>query len=236
MKKVVPILLILFILLTSTCFAAYQPDPNRWTWINSTDTCGTFWDKTTAHYTNGGNTVEFWVCHVYPQKNTHVITNCRITKNPRTYTELQYTMYDNSTREIINSKTYSSYEQKAEYIHPCSWKEELYKAAFSVKYPEYKERMKVLWANDNNGVMLDTATIEYSSNGNIATYWIFYGDTKNIQESFWVYKQCNKSARTSAILYLYIFDGNSRTFSDPEYEKIIPESNGETIFKAVFPN
>lgn len=235
MKKVIPILLAFFIMLTSTCFAAYTPDPNRWTWIYSNDIAGTFWDKTTAQYTNSGNTAEFWVCEVYPQENGHVISKCKITKQPRTYTELQYTSYNSSTREVIKSKTYSSYEQKAEYIHPDSWEEKLYEAAFSVKYPKIKERLNLLYEGNNMFVSLDTATIEYSNNGNIATYWVLCIDSKNVSKSLWIYEQINKSARTNVALYIVPIKGDPLT-PPKEYKKIIPDSNGETLFNAVFPN
>ncbi|MBQ1249475.1 MAG: hypothetical protein IIX92_05490, partial [Selenomonadales bacterium] len=152
---------------------------------------------------------------------------------PRTYTELQYTKYNSGTREVINSKTYSSYEQKAEYIPPCGWQEELYEAAFSIKYPEFKKRMKMIWTDDTGGAVLDTATIEYSSYGNIATYWIFSYDNKN---SAWFYEQINKSARTTSIQYAKFKSGTSYTPPEKKSQRIIPESNGEAIFRAVFPN
>ncbi|MBR0324544.1 MAG: hypothetical protein IIX11_00240, partial [Selenomonadales bacterium] len=103
MKKVVPILLILFILLTSTCFAAYQPDPARWTWLGSTDEVGCFIDKETVQYSDNGDTVSFWVCYVIPNENIYQIMNMKSSKSDRTITVLHISEYNDKTNKLISS-------------------------------------------------------------------------------------------------------------------------------------
>ena len=130
MKKVIPILLALFIMLASTCFAAYEPDPNRWIWLGSNDEVGIFLDKETIEYSAANNTVEFWICWVYPQKNQFINENQRIDKLAKTYTSLSFAIYDTETKKQLSSHTYAIWEQKAEKVIPNTIGEGLYRYFF----------------------------------------------------------------------------------------------------------
>ena len=130
MKKVVPILLILFILLTSTCFAAYEPDPKRWIWLGSDDEVGMFLDKETIEYSTDNNIVDCWICFVIPQENKHAITNQKIDKIAKSITMTHVTLYESSNKEVLESHTYKSWEQEPERIIPDSKGEALYRYFF----------------------------------------------------------------------------------------------------------
>lgn len=130
MKKVVPILLALLILLSSTCFAAYEPDPNRWIWLGSNDEVGIFLDKETIEYSTDKNTVECWICYVVPQKNIHAIVNEKIDRTTKTITMLHITEYESSSKKTLYTHTYSFLEQKPEKVIPESNGETIFKAVF----------------------------------------------------------------------------------------------------------
>lgn len=130
MKRVLPILLILLVLLSATCFAAYEPDPARWIWLGSDDKVGIFLDKETITYSDDKNTVEFWVCWVYPEKNQFINENTKMDKSTKTYTNLSYTIYDCETKEPISSHTYALWEQKTEKIVPGTLGEAFYRYFF----------------------------------------------------------------------------------------------------------
>ncbi|MBQ8682146.1 MAG: hypothetical protein IJ510_00250 [Selenomonadales bacterium] len=131
MKRVLPILLILLVLLSSACFAAYEPDPSRWIWLGSDDEVGWFIDKETVQYFDNGNTVSYWVCQVHPQENIHYIVNEKISKSDRTVTVLHLSEYDDTTNKVAFSHTYALWEQKPESIIPGTWGEALYRFFFS---------------------------------------------------------------------------------------------------------
>lgn len=130
MKKVIPILLTLLIFLTSTCFAAYEPDPARWVWLGSDDEVGMFLDKETIEYSADGNTVDFWICYVVPQKNEHAILNQKLNKNTRILTITHITIYDSTSKKSILSYTYKPWEQESQKIIPDTNGEILYRYFF----------------------------------------------------------------------------------------------------------
>ena len=130
MKRVIPILLVLLILLTSTCFAAYEPDPERWLWLGSDSEVGIFLDKETITYSDDKATVDFWICWVYPAKNQFINENSKIDKHSKTYTHLSYAIYDCKTKKLISSHTYALWEQKAEKIIPGTLGENFYRYFF----------------------------------------------------------------------------------------------------------
>lgn len=57
MKKLTQFILILSLtfIFIGTCFAEFQPDPNRWVWIASDDVAGFWFDKATVKYYGSGN-------------------------------------------------------------------------------------------------------------------------------------------------------------------------------------
>lgn len=130
MKKVLPIALILLILLSATCFAAYEPDSTRWQWLYSTDEVGTFLDKDTIRYSDNHNEVEFWICHVYPQKDAYYLRNCSINKNAMTLEIFSYAKYNSTTEKLLDSYTYKSYEIPSTKIIPGTIGELLYRTLF----------------------------------------------------------------------------------------------------------
>ena len=130
MKKVMPLLLVLLILLTSTCFAAYEPDPNRWIWISSDDEIGAFLDKETIEYSADGIVVDFWLCYVYPKDKQYAIVNHIINKSEKTLTLTHISIYNADTRKLIESYTPNSWEQEAERIIPDTNGEILYRYFF----------------------------------------------------------------------------------------------------------
>ena len=130
MEKVIPILLALLITLSSTCFAAYEPDPARWTWLGSTDEVGCFVDRETVQYSDNGDTVSFWVCYVVPHENSYNIMNIKTSKPDRTITVLHISEYNDKTNKLISSYTYASWEQKPESVIPGTWGETLYRYFF----------------------------------------------------------------------------------------------------------
>ena len=129
MKEVIPLLLALLIMLTSTCFAAYTPDPNRWTWLTSTDAVGVFYDRETLSYSTQKKSVEVWVCYVYPQKKQHTKINYRI-YDDRTYDVYDTIVYNDKTGETIDSDYPRRYEQT---IIPSSLEEDLYTHFFPTR-------------------------------------------------------------------------------------------------------
>ncbi|MBO5245378.1 MAG: hypothetical protein J6B02_04690 [Selenomonadales bacterium] len=130
MKRVIPLMLALLILLTSTCFAAYQPDPARWIWLGSDDKVGFFIDKETVQYSNDGNTVSFWLCQVHTQEKLHFIINNKISKSDRTIITLHISEYDDKTNKVKFSHTYEWWQQKPQSIIPGTWMEEFYRYFF----------------------------------------------------------------------------------------------------------
>lgn len=131
MKKVIPILLVLFILLTSTCFAAYEPDPNRWIWISSDkDKVNYFIDIETVQYSNNGDTVNFWVCAVESKKSFHSFQNAELSYTNRTITLLYFADYKDKKHKPIASRAYKIHEQTPEPIVPNSIAETFYRYFF----------------------------------------------------------------------------------------------------------
>lgn len=200
MKKVLSIVLALFLLLSATCFAAYEPDPGRWTLLPGCESC--YYDKTTAQFSEDGNTVEFWICLVDNEEHTNFLQKYRMTKVPRTSTELEFASYNNLTDEKILSRVYPPQEQFIKNIHSNSPEEDLYCAIFSVQYPTTTaERMHLLGANkDGTPYLLDTATIQYRDNGNQADCWLIIVSDGQL---FWTNFLINKTDKTSTALYSF---------------------------------
>lgn len=127
MKKVLPILLALLILLSSTCFAAYTPDPERWIFIASdTKNSRYFIDTKTIHYSNDGDTVNVWVCAVPSQKNLHSFQNIELSYSNRTFLLLYFVDYNTKKNKPLASRAYNTYEQVPEPIVPNSLAETLF--------------------------------------------------------------------------------------------------------------
>lgn len=118
MKKVIPILLVLFILLTSTCFAAYEPDPNRWMPLYATDEHKDYLDVKTLQYSADGNHADFWICRVYSNKNEYEVTNYNLDKVAKTLAFTHTTVYETSTGKVLNSFDFPSYKYKPAKITP----------------------------------------------------------------------------------------------------------------------
>lgn len=130
MKRVIPLMLALLILLTSTCLAAYQPDPARWTWLGSTDEIGCFIDKETVQFSDDGNMVDFWICYVVPQKNEHAVVNHTINKIEKIFSTAHITIYDSKNQKPTFSYTYESWEQDSQKIVPGTNGEAFYRYFF----------------------------------------------------------------------------------------------------------
>lgn len=130
MKKVLPIALILLILLSATCFAAYEPDPARWQWLGSNDEVGVFLDKDTVRYNDDHTTVDFWLCIVCPQENAHYLQNYKIDKTDMNIFLLHATKYNSSTNNVIDSHTYQFWELHPSKITPGSNGEIWYRIFF----------------------------------------------------------------------------------------------------------
>ena len=139
MKKVIPILLALFIMLTSTCFATYEPDSNRWEIITRDSEFKFYLDKETIQYSEDGNIANIWLCETYVQapfyweenQEEYLLLNYRIDKNARTMTLLMFVSADAKTNKIIHRSQTSPSEEKAEIIFPHSTEEIIYKHIFS---------------------------------------------------------------------------------------------------------
>lgn len=130
MKKVLPIALILLILLSATCFAAYEPDPARWQWLYSNDEFGTFLDKDTIRYNDDHTTVDFWLCIVCPQENTHYLQNYKINKNDMNIFLLHEAKYNTITNNVIESHTYQLWQLHPSKIIPDTNGEYWYRTLF----------------------------------------------------------------------------------------------------------
>lgn len=130
MKKVIPILLVLFILLTSTCFAAYTPDPERWVHVYSDDEAIEYLDAKTLQYSDDGNTAEFWLCRIYTNENKHTIVNYNLDKVAKTQTITHITVYETSTGKVLNTFDVPSYRYDATKITPGTIGEFYYNLIF----------------------------------------------------------------------------------------------------------
>lgn len=143
MKKVIPILLALLILLTSTCFAAYEPDPNRWMSLYADDEITEYLDVKTLQYSADGNMADFWICYVQPKENVHRLVNQKLDKSNRTLTLIHTTKYDSVTNNVLDSIDIPLYMQKPIKITPGSVSEFYYDVLF-VEIPrlasEYKQK------------------------------------------------------------------------------------------------
>lgn len=210
MKKVLSIVLALFLLLSATCFAAYEPDPARWTLLPGYQSC--YYDKTTAQFSEDGNTVEFWICLVDNEEHTNFLRKYRMTKVPRTSTELELESYNNLTDKKTGSRVYPPQEQFIKNIYANSPEEDLYCAIFSVQYPTTTaERMHLIGAaKSGTPYLLDTATIQYRDNGNQADCWLIIVSDGQIS---WTNLLINKIDKTVTSLYSFV---NSTRDSDIE--------------------
>ena len=89
-----------------------------------------FLDKETIEYSADGNTVDFWICYVVPQKNEHAILNQKLNKNTRILTITHITIYDSTSKKSILSYTYEPWEQESQKIIPDTNGEILYRYFF----------------------------------------------------------------------------------------------------------
>lgn len=130
MKKVLPIALILLILLSATCFAAYEPDSTRWFLINSEDTKTEYLDVKTIDYSTDLNSVNFWICYVNMEEDNHTLVNLKIDRTDKTITLIHSTEYSNSTRKILHSVDIPTYQQSPSKIIPNTRGEYYYELLF----------------------------------------------------------------------------------------------------------
>lgn len=114
-------MLALLILLTSTCLAAYQPDPERWISLGKVgDFEEEYLDILTPQYSQDFTSVDFWICRVYLNENKHSLTNFRIDKPNRTIAVIHVTNYESSTGKVLNSIDVPSFLQNPAKIVPGS--------------------------------------------------------------------------------------------------------------------
>lgn len=252
MKKALPILLALLVLLTTTCFAKYKIDYDKWKPVpNET---GLYWDKSTAQYSDGDNTVKFQICLMHPKGKKYVLSTYRITKEPRTVTQLDYEEYKKD--KLINSYTRSPEEEFTYGIYPNSLYENLYCAVFSAILPSDKARWQKVISHKDKSYYLDLATLKYSDDGNIATAWTKCIEDTTSHTYYYEYCQYNKSEQTDTTLYSHwnLKDGtdwdfvsvpkeikeqkyaNDDRYNELETDKILLNTVNGVIFQAIFSN
>lgn len=236
MRKIVPLMLTLLFLFSSACFAAYQPDPEKWELVISDDDTQLFWNKSTIQYSDDKNTAVFELCLIDLKTDKHCIWNSKITKQPRIIAELQDALTESDIQTILNSPSSAFYQKDPILIVPNCLNEALYEAAFEIKLPEFQSRMKNIVKRKEMMYFLDTASIQYSVDGNTATYWtILIFPELDLMQS--IYSQINKRSKTSMPLYTALNADPPKPCSLEKQtpQKIRPDSNGETIFKIIFP-
>ena len=236
MKKVMPILLALLILLTSTCFAAYEPDPTQWELILANEDSKLYWNKSTVQYSEDKNAAVFETCLIDLKNDKHAIWRSKITRQPRTIVELQDDLDEESIQTIIDTPFSAYYKNEPILIAPVSLNEHFYEAVWQTKLPDIKNRFKNIVKTKEIQYFLDTASIQYSADGNIATYWtvLFFPELQMTQT---IYYQAIKQTEMTMPLYTAI-NTNPPKPVPPEKQtakKIVSDSNGAEIFRTIFP-
>lgn len=131
MKKIIALLFIMFLFLSSICNAFEPPNPNRWLWVGSDEKIGIWIDrqtikasKDTNRYssTYGCRFVQSWELHYYADENTHYIANVEHNLDRRLRRTLSLTKYDDSGNVIYSDDDKSRYHS----IIPGSWGEAVF--------------------------------------------------------------------------------------------------------------
>lgn len=251
MKKVLPIVLSLLLLLTATCFAKYQIDYDKWKPVPNQ--VSLYWDKSTAQYSDDGNTVTFRICLVHPKGKEHVFSTYRMTREPRTVTALHYEEYKGD--KLIKEHKISPEEEFTHGIHPNDLHEDLYCAVFSVNLPSDKARWQEVFIGEKNSYFIDRSSLKYSANGNIATFWLRQQTTETAHIKLYRYEQLDKSAQTHTTLYTHWYSDSGSEYDFVYIPKEIKEQKYandnryyamettkikgnalDNIFHTVFPN
>ena len=128
MKKLIVLLFILILSVSSICNAFEPPNPNRWLWVGSDDKIGIWIDrqtikasKDTNRYssTYGCRFIQSWEMHYSTEENTHFIANVEHNLDRRLRRTLSLTEYDDSGKVIFSDDDISRYHP----IIPGSWGE-----------------------------------------------------------------------------------------------------------------
>lgn len=127
MKKILALTFAFILLLSSVCMATYQPDPNRWTWMTSTDTVSFYYDKQTRVYYDYGDRCRVWSLVVDYSKEEYTKALEEYCRQDRTIALLHLAIYDLRTDKLINS---FDLPPKYQVIIPGSIGEDKYKTMF----------------------------------------------------------------------------------------------------------
>lgn len=131
MKKIIALLFILILSVSSICNAFEPPNPNRWFWVGSDEKIGVWIDsktikasKDTNRYssTYGCRFVQAWELQYYADENTYFILNSIYNLDRRLYRTLSLTKYDDSGNVIYSNDDSSRYYP----IIPGSWGESIF--------------------------------------------------------------------------------------------------------------
>lgn len=135
MKKHILLPLILLLLFTGTCSAAYEITPNEWLrleshYLNTDQECTSYFSLETFDMIDNDNIFDYWTCTIYPNKNIYAMSNCQLYKN-KTMTCLYIEIYDRTTLDLIYTSDFTEEELKPYRIVPDSLEESLYEFAFN---------------------------------------------------------------------------------------------------------
>ncbi len=128
MKKLIVLLFILMLSVSSICNAFEPPNPNRWLWVDSDDKFGVWIDiqtikasKDTDRYssTYGCRFIKAWEMRYHADTNTYYIVNTEYNLDRRLRRTLSVTKYDDSGNAISSNNNRSRYYP----IIPGSWGE-----------------------------------------------------------------------------------------------------------------
>lgn len=129
MKKIMPLLTLIILSISSICYAFDPPDSNRWFWVGSDSKYGFWIDRQTLTFNTDHNKysncykhriVTAWILSYTAKDDTHMLSKNVYDIDCRKSKTLSFVEY-NSNNEMIHSYTfnYPTYEP----IIPNTWGE-----------------------------------------------------------------------------------------------------------------
>lgn len=131
MKKIMLLLTLAILSISSICYAFDPPNSNRWFWVGSDDKYGFWIDKQTLNFNIDYNKystcykhkiVTAWILNYTVKDDTHMISREVYDIDCRKSKMLSYVIY-NSNNEVIHSYTFNYPEYEP--IIPNSWGENI---------------------------------------------------------------------------------------------------------------